>query len=72
MRCRANRLCSLGLPRLSSDAPPKATRGLGRLVVKLDRVWTPLHAGTADPLVSMQIPRFLTSIGHAQLQWLPA
>ena len=27
--------------------------------------------GTADPLVSMQSPRFLAFVQHAQLQWLP-
>jgi pimeloyl-ACP methyl ester carboxylesterase len=27
--------------------------------------------GTADPLVSMQSPRFLAFIRHAQLRWLP-
>jgi pimeloyl-ACP methyl ester carboxylesterase len=27
--------------------------------------------GTADPLVSMQSPRFLAFVRHAQMQWLP-
>jgi pimeloyl-ACP methyl ester carboxylesterase len=30
-----------------------------------------LLQGTADPLVTMQSPRFLAFIRHAQLQWLP-
>jgi pimeloyl-ACP methyl ester carboxylesterase len=30
-----------------------------------------LLQGTADPLVSMQSPRFLAFVPHAQLQWLP-
>jgi pimeloyl-ACP methyl ester carboxylesterase len=30
-----------------------------------------LVQGTADPLVTMQSPRFLAFIRHAQLQWLP-
>ena len=31
-----------------------------------------LLQGTADPLVSMQSPRFLAFVRHAQLQWLPS
>jgi pimeloyl-ACP methyl ester carboxylesterase len=30
-----------------------------------------LLQGTADPLVSMQSPRFLAFVRHAQLRWLP-
>jgi pimeloyl-ACP methyl ester carboxylesterase len=30
-----------------------------------------LLQGTADPLVSLQSPRFLAFIRHAQMQWLP-
>ena len=30
-----------------------------------------LLQGTADPLVSIQSPRFLAFVRHAQLQWLP-
>jgi pimeloyl-ACP methyl ester carboxylesterase len=30
-----------------------------------------LLQGTADPLVSMQSPRFLAFVPHAQLRWLP-
>jgi pimeloyl-ACP methyl ester carboxylesterase len=39
----------------------------------LDRITCPvlLVQGTADPLVSLQSPRFLAFIRHAQLQWLP-
>jgi pimeloyl-ACP methyl ester carboxylesterase len=39
----------------------------------LERITCPvlLLQGTADPLVSMQSPRFLAFIRHAQLQWLP-
>jgi pimeloyl-ACP methyl ester carboxylesterase len=39
----------------------------------LDRITCPvlLLQGTADPLVSMQSPRFLAFLRHAQLQWLP-
>jgi pimeloyl-ACP methyl ester carboxylesterase len=40
---------------------------------RLDRIACPvlLLQGTADPLVSMQSPRFLAFVRHAQLQWLP-
>jgi pimeloyl-ACP methyl ester carboxylesterase len=40
---------------------------------RLERITCPilLVQGTADPLVSMQSPRFLAFIRHAQLQWLP-
>jgi pimeloyl-ACP methyl ester carboxylesterase len=39
----------------------------------LERITCPvlLLQGTADPLVSMQSPRFLAFVRHAQLQWLP-
>ena len=39
----------------------------------LERITCPvlLMQGTADPLVSMQSPRFLAVVRHAQLQWLP-
>jgi pimeloyl-ACP methyl ester carboxylesterase len=41
--------------------------------VGLDRISCPvlILQGTADPLVSMQAPRFLAFVPHAQLQWLP-
>jgi pimeloyl-ACP methyl ester carboxylesterase len=40
---------------------------------RLARITCPvlLVQGTADPLVSMQSPRFLAFVRHAQLQWLP-
>jgi hypothetical protein len=40
---------------------------------RLSRITCPvlLLQGTADPLVSMQSPRFLAFVRHAQLQWLP-
>jgi pimeloyl-ACP methyl ester carboxylesterase len=40
----------------------------------LERITCPvlLMQGTADPLVSLQSPRFLAFIRHAQLQWLPS
>jgi pimeloyl-ACP methyl ester carboxylesterase len=40
---------------------------------RLERITCPvlLLQGTADPLVSMQSPRFLAFVRHAQLQWLP-
>jgi pimeloyl-ACP methyl ester carboxylesterase len=40
---------------------------------RLERISCPvlLLQGTADPLVSMQSPRFLAFVRHAQLQWLP-
>jgi pimeloyl-ACP methyl ester carboxylesterase len=40
---------------------------------RLERISCPvlLMQGTADPLVSMQSPRFLAFIRHAQMQWLP-
>jgi pimeloyl-ACP methyl ester carboxylesterase len=40
---------------------------------RLERITCPvlLLQGTADPLVSMQSPRFFAFVGHAQLQWLP-
>jgi pimeloyl-ACP methyl ester carboxylesterase len=40
---------------------------------RLERITCPvlLMQGTADPLVSMQSPRFLAFIRHAQMQWLP-
>jgi hypothetical protein len=40
---------------------------------RLARITCPvlLLQGTADPLVSMQSPRFLAFVGHAQLRWLP-
>ena len=40
----------------------------------LERITCPvlLLQGTADPLVSLQSPRFLAFIRHAQLQWLPS
>jgi pimeloyl-ACP methyl ester carboxylesterase len=39
----------------------------------LERITCPvlLLQGTADPLVSMQTPRFLAFVRHAQMQWLP-
>jgi pimeloyl-ACP methyl ester carboxylesterase len=39
----------------------------------LERITCPVLflQGTADPLVSMQTPRFLAFVRHAQLQWLP-
>jgi pimeloyl-ACP methyl ester carboxylesterase len=38
----------------------------------LDRITCPvlILQGTADPLISMQSPRFLTFIPHAQFRWL--
>jgi pimeloyl-ACP methyl ester carboxylesterase len=38
----------------------------------LDRITcpVPIMQGTADPLISMQSPRFLTFIPHAQFRWL--
>jgi pimeloyl-ACP methyl ester carboxylesterase len=40
---------------------------------RLERITCPVLflQGTADPLVSMQSPRFLAFVRHAQLQWLP-
>ena len=40
---------------------------------RLARITCPvlLLQGTADPLVSIQSPRFLAFVRHAQLQWLP-
>jgi pimeloyl-ACP methyl ester carboxylesterase len=40
---------------------------------RLERITCPvlLMQGTADPLVSMQSPRFLAFVRHAQMQWLP-
>jgi pimeloyl-ACP methyl ester carboxylesterase len=40
---------------------------------RLERITCPvlLLQGTADPLVSMQSPRFLGFVRHAQLRWLP-
>jgi pimeloyl-ACP methyl ester carboxylesterase len=40
---------------------------------RLERITCPvlLVQGTADPLVSMQSPRFLVFVRHAQMQWLP-
>jgi pimeloyl-ACP methyl ester carboxylesterase len=40
---------------------------------RLERITCPVLfvQGTADPLVSMQSPRFLAFVHHAQLQWLP-
>jgi pimeloyl-ACP methyl ester carboxylesterase len=40
---------------------------------RLERITCPvlLLQGTADPLVSMQSPRFLAFVRHAQLRWLP-
>jgi pimeloyl-ACP methyl ester carboxylesterase len=40
---------------------------------RLKRITCPvlLLQGTADPLVSLQSPRFLAFIRHAQLRWLP-
>jgi len=40
--------------------------GLGRITCPVL-----LLQGTADPLVSMQSPRFLAFVPHAQLRWLP-
>jgi pimeloyl-ACP methyl ester carboxylesterase len=39
----------------------------------LERITCPVLflQGTADPLVSMQTPRFLAFVRHAQLRWLP-
>ena len=39
----------------------------------LERITCPvlLLQGTNDPLVSMQTPRFLAFVSHAQMQWLP-
>jgi pimeloyl-ACP methyl ester carboxylesterase len=41
--------------------------------MRLERITCPVLflQGTADPLVSMQSPRFLAFVRHAQLQWLP-
>jgi pimeloyl-ACP methyl ester carboxylesterase len=41
--------------------------------VELRRITCPvlLMQGTADPLVSLQSPRFLAFVPHAQLRWLP-
>jgi pimeloyl-ACP methyl ester carboxylesterase len=38
----------------------------------LDRITCPvlIMQGTADPLISMQSPRFLAFIPHAQFRWL--
>jgi pimeloyl-ACP methyl ester carboxylesterase len=43
------------------------------VATRLERITCPvlLLQGTADPLVSMQSPRFLAFVRHAQLQWLP-
>lgn len=40
---------------------------------RLERITCPvfLLQGTADPLVSMQSPRFLAFVRHAQMRWLP-
>ena len=40
---------------------------------RLERITCPvlLLQGTTDPLVSMQSPRFLAFVRHAQLRWLP-
>ena len=40
---------------------------------RLERITCPVLVmqGTADPLVSMQSPRFLAFVRHAQLRWLP-
>jgi pimeloyl-ACP methyl ester carboxylesterase len=40
---------------------------------RLERITCPvlLLQGTADPLVSLQSPRFLALVPHAQLRWLP-
>ena len=40
---------------------------------RLDHITCPVLflQGTADPLVSLQSPRFLAFVRHAQLQWLP-
>jgi pimeloyl-ACP methyl ester carboxylesterase len=40
---------------------------------RLDRITCPvlLVQGTADPLVSLQSPRFLAFVRHAQMRWLP-
>ena len=40
---------------------------------RLERITCPvlLLQGTADPLVSMQSPRFLAFVRHAEMQWLP-
>jgi len=40
---------------------------------RLERITCPvlLLQGTADPLVSMQSPRCLAFVRHAQLQWFP-
>jgi pimeloyl-ACP methyl ester carboxylesterase len=40
---------------------------------RLDRITCPVLflQGTNDPLVSMQSPRFLAFVRHAQLRWLP-
>jgi pimeloyl-ACP methyl ester carboxylesterase len=40
---------------------------------RLERISCPvlLLQGTADPLVSLQSPRFLAFVRHAQLRWLP-
>jgi pimeloyl-ACP methyl ester carboxylesterase len=40
---------------------------------RLERITCPvlLMQGTADPLVSMQSPRFLAFVWHAQMRWLP-
>ena len=40
---------------------------------RLEHITCPvlLLQGTADPLVSMQSPRFLAFVRHAQMQWLP-
>jgi pimeloyl-ACP methyl ester carboxylesterase len=40
---------------------------------RLERITCPvlLLQGTADPLVSMQTPRFLAFVRHAEMRWLP-
>jgi pimeloyl-ACP methyl ester carboxylesterase len=46
--------------------------GMFDIPADLDRITCPvlIMQGTADPLISMQSPRFLTFIPHAQFRWL--
>jgi pimeloyl-ACP methyl ester carboxylesterase len=58
----------LGTPleRVHQAAMLDIPTGLGRITCPVL-----LLQGTADPLVSMQSPRFLAFIRNAQMQWLP-
>jgi pimeloyl-ACP methyl ester carboxylesterase len=58
-----------------ADAPAYAETVLATMFdvpTGLDRIACPvlILQGTADPLISMQSPRFLTLIPHAQFRWL--